>query len=65
LYEVDQRSNPSRKGKCLVERTAKKFFQRSNWNRKGKSLGKEDSGANRKYVARVRLKLKVALVVRV
>ena len=26
--------------KCLVERSAKKVFQRSPWSRKGKSLGK-------------------------
>ena len=35
-----QRSNSSRKGKCLVERSAKKVCQRSNWSRNGKSLGK-------------------------
>ena len=29
-----------RGSKCLVERSAKKVFQRSNWSRKGKSLGK-------------------------
>ena len=41
FYEVNcSKVNSSRKGKCLVERSAKKVFQKSNWSRKGKSLGK-------------------------
>ena len=52
-----------RGSKCLVERSAKKVFQRSNWSRKGKSHGKEGSDASRNYVAHVGLKLDVALPV--